>query len=255
VRVLDLDLDFFVHGAAHWRPDDGGRLDEEEFPPWDLDDALSFLADRCLAEGPLLGIVVENHGEVFGVWRSAIAEGRLSVPFEVTHVDAHADLGLGDYGYMHLMTELLYREPEYRVRPKEGEAGLGDGNFLAFAIACRWISELTYIYNDEGGRDLMTYHLEGFDPEASNIELKAMEQSEIENLLGLLARKDRPIKVDRREPRVPFRHGSWRDFHAERPFDLVCLARSPTYTPPGADAIFDAIRERFVDTSAFETFS
>lgn len=249
MRILDLDLDFFVHGVAHWRPEDGGRLDGEEFPAWDVEEALAFLEERCLLAAPLPGFVVENHGELFSVWRKAIADGMISAPFEVTHVDAHADLGLGDSGYVYLMSDLLYRDPAERLEPTEGEGGLGDGNYLAFAIACRWVSGLTYIHNDEGGRDLMTYHLEAFDPNASHIQLKAMEKSEIERLLGLLARGEGQIQVDLLEPPVPFRRGTWRDFHANRPFDLICLARSPTYTPPEADAVFEEIRRRFVDES------
>jgi hypothetical protein len=223
MRILDLDLDFFVHGVAHWRPEDGDRLDDEEFPAWDMQEALSFLEERCGLDAPLPGFVVENHGELFRAWRRAIDAGLISVPFEITHADAHADLGLGDSGYMYLMTDLLHRDPAERLDPAEGAGGLGDGNYLSFAIACRWLSGLTYVHNDEGGRDLMTYHLEDFDPHASRIQLKAMERSEIERLLGLLARREDQIKVDRLEPAVPFRHGSWRDFHADRPFDLICL--------------------------------
>ena len=37
------------------------------------------------------------------------------------------------------------------------------------------------------------------------------------------------------------------DYRAAEPFDIVCLTRSPQYTPVEADAIFDAIRERFID--------
>jgi len=96
-------------------------------------------------------VAVEHHGEVFRRWRSAIRHGFLPVPFHVTHVDAHADLGLGDAGYVSLVTELLHREVEERAGDEEDPAGLGGGNLLAFAIACRWISELDYVHNDEGG--------------------------------------------------------------------------------------------------------
>jgi len=243
-RVLDLDLDFFVNGAAHWRADEG-RLDPDEFPPWAVDEAITFLQERCGLDAPLPGLVVENHGELFRLWRSAIQRGQLLPPFHVTHVDAHADLGLGDSGYMHLMTEILYREPEDRLEPREGQRGLGDGNYLAFAIACRWVSDLIYVYNDEGGNDLMTYHMEGFDPRAGHIQLKAMNKPEIEKLLGLLVREE-GIKVDRLEPLVPFRHGCWREFEADQPFDFICLARSPSYTPAEADAVFSEICRRFI---------
>jgi hypothetical protein len=244
-RILDLDLDFFVHGAAHWRVD-GNRLDPDEFPPWDTDQAISFLRERCCLDAALPGFVVENHGELFALWKEAIQNGRLKPPFHVTHVDAHADLGLGDSGYVHLMTDVLYREPKDRLEPREGQEGLDDGNFLAFCIACHWISDLAYVYNDEGGNDLLSYHMEGFDPMASHIQLKAMRKQEINKLVGLLARSE-DIQVDRFEPLVPFRHGCWREFQADRPFDFICLTRSPPFTPVEADVIFDEIRRRFID--------
>jgi hypothetical protein len=46
---------------------------------------------------------------------------------------------------------------------------------------------------------------------------------------------------------VAFQALSWRQYGATGPFDLVCLSRSPEYTPATCDALFDAIRERFID--------
>lgn len=34
-RVLDVDLDFFVHGVASFRDPEVGRLDGDEYPPLD----------------------------------------------------------------------------------------------------------------------------------------------------------------------------------------------------------------------------
>jgi len=34
------------------------------------------------------------------------------------------------------------------------------------------------------------------------------------------------------------------------PFDVVCLARSPAYTPAESDALFDEIRDLFIDEAA-----
>jgi hypothetical protein len=244
-RILDLDLDFFLYETAHWRGA-GTRLDGSEFPPWDIDDVVSFLEDKCRVTSRLPGFAVENHGELFALWREAVRAELLEAPFHVTHVDAHADLGLGDSGYIHLMSDLLYRDPRDRLEPQEGDEGLNDGNYLAFAAACRWLSSLTYVHNDSGGRDLLTYHLEGFNPDAEHIQLKAMRRSEIDKLLGLLVRGE-GIQIDRLEPRVPFAHLRWREFQADQPFDFICIARSPAYTPAEADGIFDEIRERFID--------
>ena len=105
-RILDLDLDFFVHEVVYW-PDSDDRPDSDEHPVWAIDDVTAFLRGRCGLSGRLPGFVTENHGELFPRWRSAIRDGLLIAPFHVTHVDAHADLGLGDAGYVYLLTELL----------------------------------------------------------------------------------------------------------------------------------------------------
>jgi hypothetical protein len=79
-RVLDLNLDFFLHGVEYWRGVGGGRLDAADYPPWSREDAFAFLEDRCELAGPLPGFVVENHGELFGLWAAAIDAGKLTLP-------------------------------------------------------------------------------------------------------------------------------------------------------------------------------
>jgi hypothetical protein len=49
------------------------------------------------------------------------------------------------------------------------------------------------------------------------------------------------------EPQVPFKVPPWPLFRAHAPFNLVCLARSPAFTPPTADSVFNAIRDRYID--------
>lgn len=242
-RVLDLDLDFFVHGVEHWRDRDAGRLDADDYPARSVDEALDFLQGRCGLTGRLPGFVVEHHGELFARWRDAIDGGVLQPPFHVTHVDAHADLGLGDAGYVHLMSDLLFRDPQDRRDPGEH---LADGNYLLFAIGCRWLSGLDYVYNrnelpGEGPGDLMPYAMEGYRPDAEHIELPVFTRGQIDDLLF----GGRPEPV-RREPRVPFRALPFRQYRASAPFDLICLARSPEYTPATCDPIYDAIREQFI---------
>ncbi len=74
-RVLDLDLDFFLHGVTGDRPFDAPRLDAVDYPPWDLEDVMAFLEERCHLLGPLPGVAVEHHGEVFGTWRDGLHGG------------------------------------------------------------------------------------------------------------------------------------------------------------------------------------
>lgn len=245
-RVLDLDLDFFVDGVAHWRGREHDRLDADQYPPWSVDETMAFLEDRCGLAGKLPGVVVEHHGDLFFEWRRAIQSGHFPLPFSVTHVDAHADLGAGDIGYKYLMTDLLFRDVADRTNPEAGTYGLGDGNFLAFAIACRWLSELTYVYNRGGGRDLLYYHMEDYEFDAAHVELKAVRAEEFKRAIG-----GRKPEVAHREPLVPFTQTRWDTFDAPYPFDGICLARSPAFTPSASDALFEEIRHRFIDEDAW----
>ena len=248
-RILDLDLDCFLDGAETWRGREDGRLDAADYPPWPLAQVFSFLRERCGLARRLPGFVVEHHGELFPLWRDAIDAGLLTPPFHVTHVDAHADLGLGDFGYSYLMTSLLFEEPAHRRFPKEGEGGLEDGNYLSFAIACRWLSELVYVHNgSSGGDDVLPYYREGFDLGAENLQLVGI--CSLEELRDNL-RTPENLQVDHREPTVPFQAVIWDEFQADHPFDFICLARSPPFTPPESDPIFDEIRERFIDETKF----
>jgi hypothetical protein len=245
MRILDLDLDFFLEGAANWRSAGEGRLDAVEYPPWPREEALAFLQDRCKLTDPLPGFVVENHGELFALWAAAIEDGRLTLPLSVTHVDAHSDLGLGDATYINLLTELLFTPVDERVR---GAAALvNDGNYLAFAIACRWLSDLTLVRNGLGGGrpgDLFPYYMEDLD--ADCIRLEAMTTEQLQRRVH-----DQQYEAEAVEPMVPLQHMAWVDFEASELFDVICLAQSPDYTPVELDPLFEEIRERFVDEEAF----
>jgi len=87
--------------------------------------------------------------------------------------------------------------------------------------------------------------MERFDTRASNIQLAAVKRS----LITRLGRDEDPEVIFREEP-IPFRHHAWRSYQASEPFDMVCLARSPEFTPSESDKLFDEIRVRFIDEDA-----
>lgn len=253
-RILDLDLDFFVDGVIHSPNAEAGRPDSSEQQPWHLDDVLAFLTTRCGLRGALPGRAVETHEQLFPIWRRAIKDGRLEPPFHVTHVDAHGDLGFGDASYVYLMTELLFAKPVDRQHPRTGERGLAESNYLAFAIACRWISDLVYVFCPGGGDDVFPYYRAGFDRRANAIQLAALSRNELERLKELSREQSktelerfRDSLAGRLEPAVPLATLPWRAFRAMGRFDAIFLARSPSYAPAEADVIYDEIRGRFID--------
>ena len=243
-RVLDVDLDFFLYGVANdVDPESCERLDAREYPPWTKDDTLSFLVDGCGLNAPLPGFAVERHGEVFGKWRELIEAGRLQTPFHVTHVDAHGDLSMGEIGYKHILTELVRLPAE--DRPAAAAARVGDGDYLAYAIGCRWVSELDYVYNEGGGGDVHAYFWENFDKASSTIRLAALTEGDVKARFNL-----QTPTVAYSEPRVPLPQIRWDAYTSPAPFDLIFLARSKPFTPAEADALYEAIRKRFIDESA-----
>jgi hypothetical protein len=246
MRVLDIDLDFFLDRAPHGiHTKRGERLDPQDSTPWDMDEVIAFLEEQCGLHDRLPGQSFEEHDRAFKSWRELVAISQLETPFHVTHVDAHGDMDMGGRGYKYLMTELLFEKPEERLRPREGDDGLNPGNYLLFAIACRWISDLTYVFNPGGGSDIPGYHKQNWDWNADVIQLKAIDPEDFSVLLG--SRHPEPVHL---EPPVPLKEIKAVDYVAPAGFDFIFLARSPEYTPEASDAIFYEIRDRYIDQAA-----
>ena len=243
-RVLDLDLDAFIYGHAYSRLRGEPRLDPGEYPPWDPPKLDDFLLNQCLLERPLPGLAVDHHAEVFRAWRDAIEAGVLGEKFEVTHVDAHSDLAFFDTGRRYLKHDVLSRPVEARRYPEEGETALYDGNYLAFAIANRWVSSLEYVI---GGRpeweclddeppyswqpgDLTFEDFEDSTPFSRAIRLSSADETSPEGP----------------EPCVPFDWYRYQHFQARAPYDFIFLARSRPYTPESADELYERIEGRFI---------
>ena len=240
-RILDIDLDFFVERVMYFRQNDGTRPAADEYPVWSIEAVLEFLHERCALRGPLPGITAERHHEVFYAWRDLIEAGRLEPPFSVTHVDAHADLGRGP-----------------RLRPPDGghpspagprsnttrhwRAGADRGELAAVRNRLPLASDLTFVFNDDRQSDVFVHHLEDNDPEAMNIQLKAVAEGEINRRFFQLNR----VEVLAHEPLVPYREVLWSNFQTGEPFDFICLCRSPDYAPASADEIYEEVRRRFV---------
>ena len=238
-RVLDLDLDFFLNDIARNQTDRSRRLDDNRYLPWDEQEVRDFLENHCGLSNsmPVEGKIIKFHDEAFHFWRHLISEGKLLTPFEVIHVDAHADLGQGlmDNSWKYIMQTLLHKPLEDRSHFTEK---LGPGNYLVYAIACRWISKLTYVTHPRWtGRDLQCYHFKDFDTASGSIQLKSYHP-ETDYLMD-------PMKIEPEgyEPEVPFETVNCCDYQNSLPFSLVVVSRSPNYTPESADRLIPIIEE------------
>jgi hypothetical protein len=111
-------------------------------------------------------------------------------------------------------------------------------------LAFGWVSHLTYVSRSGSREDVLLYVMRDFQRDADSLQLKGVSSRRglSENLANVQG-----IPVDHLEPEIPFASVAGFQFQADRPFDRVYLAKSPAYTPPTADAAYDAIAEEFIE--------
>src|SRR5687767_8284661 len=118
--VLHIDIDFFVDPVVYYRTDSGPRPSGREYRAEASSSVTSFAETQCLlsAKAPLPGVAVVHNDEVFGALERHRADGLLEMPFEMVHVDAHADLGVGenDLSFERITTDVLHRPIAERPR-------------------------------------------------------------------------------------------------------------------------------------------
>lgn len=228
-RVLDIDLDFFLADVCPFA-DEGMRPDVQGCEPWPVNRVEAFLENRCLLDKkhPIPGRVFETHDGALFFWRDMIGEGMVTLPFSVTHVDAHTDLGVAQRGYPYVKHNVLGRPVEKRCDFDAFRAAgqLNEANYLLFAIASRWVHDMTNVRNIRSLRDMPADVLTD-----RGIHLKSAFPQLFEFRYG-------------EEPYVAYAEfANPDDFWAEEKFDVMSLAISPRYSPKEADKLIEVIMQ------------
>lgn len=226
MRILDLDLDYFVSPITRWSSDSEQRK-PDGCTWWSVNKMRAFLEDNCglstYAKTP--GLIVCEHKEVLTSWKNMVEENILVPPFEVCHVDAHDDLGFDtwDLGGIEVCNELISL-PVCR-RSCHGARHLTSGNYLLYALAYRWISSLILIrHPDEEEEECpnVIQHSDGairlvpvqsdYSLDPINVEYRHVELIvPYEPIVPLIDTKDTKL--------IP------------QPFDYVFLSLSPGFAP------------------------
>ena len=99
--ILDLDLDVFSWPAVKW-PRTNARPSDEDHVCASAENVSYFLERQCALSKvhKIPGQEFSDHDDAFYAWRRWIEEESLSPPSSIVHVDAHADMGIGDAGYL-----------------------------------------------------------------------------------------------------------------------------------------------------------
>lgn len=227
MRVLDLDMDFFLSDPCPLAPL-GERPDESCASMWSEEEIVRFLEEQCglSREHPVPGAIFDTHDKALDYWQARLDEGSLQAPFEVVHVDTHSDLAFGPPGTGYVLNVVLSRLPSQRADIALYRKGveLDEANYLLFALAFRWISRLAYVRNPKSHQDIPRQLLDG----EGNIRLRSFISQMMEG-------KNGP------EPVIPFDvYDDYRQFQ-QTGYDFVTMAQSPRYAPRSADRIMEIV--------------
>ena len=228
MRVLDLDMDFFLSGPCPLAPL-GERPDESCAEVWLEEEVVRFLQEQCglSCDHPVPGAIFDTHDKALDFWAARLADGSLSAPFEVVHVDTHSDLAFGPPGTNFVLNVVLSRLPALRadIGAYRKAVELDEANYLLFALAFRWIDRLAYVRNPKSHQDIPGQLLDG----EGNIHLRSFISQMMEGKNG-------------KEPVVPFDvYDDYRAFKGQG-YDFVTMAQSPRYAPESADRIMEIVR-------------
>lgn len=237
-RILDIDLDFFLNKVSEAREDEK-RLKKKHYYPWDKIALESFLENRChlSKKNRIPGRIVNEHQKAFFFWRELFVNQKIRIPFELVHIDAHTDIGVADWGWVYITSELLHKPIEERIYPNDSIlTGINEANYLAFALACRWIKKLSFIIHPDWENDLIEVYFKNFDIESGFLQLKKYDRNEllekgfeIENSLEL-------------EPEVPVEFIPLHEYKNSYPFNILTLSKSKNYTPKASDKLIKVIK-------------
>ena len=243
ISFLNLDLDAFLNNVAHMISGDE-RRDADFYKLWGESEVRAFLENQChlTTSRRVPGRFVVHHDRAFDYWKELVAKHQTQI--DLIRVDAHADLGLGDASWAHIVSELLHLPPGQRCDPPRASRYLNAGSYIAYALAARWLASMTYVYHPKGGGDLPTLYFENNDASSNCIQLKAFDQHVMTEYMqhawrGLPA----PDKASALEPVVPFKQVAIPDFNADGPFQYALLCQSPGFTPASADALIPIFGE------------
>lgn len=250
MNILDLDLDFFLNKVSAWGlTGSSERLPSDSYTPWSSEEVEEFLLHNCdlSKENKKPGKLLIHHDELYAEVKKLVQSGKTN-KVNIDHVDAHADLGLGDLCYKYLFFNLLRKtvKKRYDHDPNIPDIQkMGPGNFLLYMIANRWIEELNYVHLSEECDDLNYIYFKNRSTSSGIIKLRVYCKNQIPADFNpdhdMQFMKDtNPCKF---EKDVPLITTHYKAFISTKKYDYIFLTQSPSHTPIESDELIPIIMQ------------
>lgn len=243
MNVLNIDLDFFMEDREVHIADSDKRLDDNNSKAWKSNMFVDFIEKQCNLSKmtPVDGCIVKHHDQVYYKWWQLITQEKLTIPFSLTHIDAHSDLGLSNIELLKLQTVIMHYPPEIRYHLANEMNLINSANYLSFALANQWISSFIFVlhprytmkYNDLPKSLFMenTWN-------SKQIEMKSYQYDQNMTLGNIHNRK--PLSKD---PLIPFHWITQDEYNMLETFDYAFLSQSPGFTTKSADDLMEIFQE------------
>lgn len=251
MRVLDLDLDYFLSAAAHFVPEGEERLPSDRYQPSAKQEVRDCLENNLglTKESRIPAVLCVHHDEVLYHCEKLRSDGILEAAFELVHMDSHADMGAGDDSWVEILERACLSERLKQDMNTGYFDRVGLGNYVSYMALLGFLSKLTYVQNPKAfdddsfamflneDRNIMRIPIwssEDFVKSKDNFTLRFPEATLYEYEVS-----------DRREPDIPFDRVVGSSYFDSGKFDYAFLAQSPNYTPLESDALIGVIAEYF----------
>jgi hypothetical protein len=245
LHVLSIDIDFFVEPKPQWI---SMNSVERLAAPYRVDPQATvkaFLTEQARLDprNPIRGCFMRDHDQAFDI---VVALAARHGPVRLTHVDAHADLGMGDSGYRYLMAEWLAR-PDMTAIPLRGNRHMNLSNWLAFAAGGGHIERIEFVPRRKPN-DLMRHYFRTDPDTAAELDFRVLTTDELDRCLYNTQEEEQALMSSKALVRaVPWRVVGAADFRLDRPPDYVAFCQSPQFTPRAADRILRFARKCVVE--------
>ena len=253
MNILDIDLDFFLNSRVVYKT--LSDRDDDRLIPWSETKVRNFLERKLglSTSNPVHGSVVTNHHEVFFKWKDLIEQKQLIAPFHLTHIDAHADLGIADGSWTYILADYLKLPVSQRSNSNKG---ISCGNYITYAIGARWIKDIDFIICENWRDDIPTFYLTQnskskyefplkYNSYSFEIELRRINHDRIDEII-FRDKEIEEVSESIGEPVVPFKITKIEDLDNDKcnvQWDFIFLALSPGYTPTKSDDLVPIIKE------------
>ncbi|MFR8977397.1 MAG: hypothetical protein ACLVJB_06165 [Christensenellales bacterium] len=220
MKVLDLDMDFFLTDACPLAPL-GERPPESCARPYGDEQVIAFLEEQCgLSRAhPVPGRIFDTHDKALDFWLAQMEAGKLQPPFDVVHVDTHSDLAFGPPGTDFVLKAVLTRNPG-RAR-RLGHTARGKARRSELPAVCAG-----FPLDQPPGVCAQSEIASGYSARLLDAEGNIRLQSDISVLMEAM---------NGREPTISFEvFDDYRQFR-ETGYEFVTMAQSPRYAPASAD--------------------